>query len=290
MLLDLYNRYPKDKQYAPLSLFQSMLNYEEKLDQQKANEIKEKIIEDFPNSIYAKMLQGEETVLNGAPEKELDRNYQETFEFFQGGNYQKVLEQTSKIKKEHENARFKILRAISYARLNDTISAINELQAALKKQLNKDLENKVNFILTNLRDPSKIKEQNLLASRQFLYLFDKNDPQTSILIIKKSGVDINYLKTLISDFHQKTYPNTPLEISALLIGLENYLLMIKSFDNVDAVLKYNRALENEQSILEQLGRSSYRIMGITDKNFKDFYKKRDLEGYYQFYQKKYLNN
>ena len=66
--------------------------------------------------------------------------------------------------------------------------------------------------------------------------------------------------------------------------------MIKNFDNVDAVLKYNRALESEENILEQLSRSSYRIMGITDKNFKDFYKKRDLEGYYQFYQKKYLNN
>jgi len=288
MFLALYKRYPKDKQYAPLSLFQSMLNFEEKLDQQKANKIKDKIIQGFPNSIYAKMLKGEETVLNGGKEKELDRHYQETFELFQGGNYQKVLERTSKIKKE--NPKVKILRAISYARLNDTISAINELQAALKKQLNKDLENKVNFILTNLKDPSKITEQNLLASREFSYLFDKKDPQTSILIIKKSGVDINYLKTLISDFHQKTYPNKPLEISALLIGLENYLLMIKSFDNVDAVLKYNRALENEESILEQLSRSSYRIMGITDKNFKQFYKKRDLEGYYQFYQKKYLNN
>ena len=142
MFLDLYNRYPKDKQYAPLSLFQSMLNYEEKLDQQKANEIKEKIIQGFPNSIYAKMLKEEESVLNGAQEKELDRHYQETFEFFQGGNYQKVLEQTSKIKKEHENPRFKILRAISYARINDTISAINELKTALKKQLNKDLETK----------------------------------------------------------------------------------------------------------------------------------------------------
>ena len=290
MFIDLYNRYPKDKQYAPLSLFQSMLNYEEKLDQQKANEIKEKIIESFPNSIYAKMLKGEETVLNGDQEKKQDRYYKETFEFFQSGNYQKVLERTSKIKKEYENPKVKILRAISYARLNDTISAINELQAALQKQLNKDLENKVNFILTNLRDPSKIKEQNLLVSRQFSYLFDKKDTQTSILVIKKSGVDINYLKTLISDFHQKTYPNKPLEISALLIGLENYLLMIKSFDNVDDVLKYNRALENDESILEQLSRSSYRIMGITDKNFKDFYKKRDLEGYYQFYQKKYLNN
>ena len=290
MFLDLYNRYPKDKQYAPLSLFQSMLNYEEKLDQQKANEIKEKIIESFPNSIYAKMLNGEETVLKGDQEKEQDRYYMETYELFQSGNYQKVLERTSKIKKEYENPKVKILRAISYARLNDTISAINELQTTLQKQLNKDLENKVNFILTNLRDPSKIKEQNLLVSRQFSYLFDKKETQTSILIIKKSGVDINYLKTLISDFHQKTYPNKPLEISALLIGLENYLLMIKSFDNVDDVLKYNIDLENDESILEQLSRSSYRIMAITDKNFKDFYKKRDLEGYYQFYQKKYLNN
>ena len=69
--------------------------------------------------------------------------------------------------------------------------------------------------------------------------------------------------------------------------MENYLLMIKSFDNVDDVLKYNIDLENDESILEQLSRSSYRIMAITDKNFKDFYKKRDLEGYYQFYQKQY---
>jgi len=112
----------------------------------------------------------------------------------------------------------------------------------------------------------------------------------SLFILPKEGVDINYLKTLISDYHTNDFENEVFEISAMLMGLDKHLLMIKTFDNSSDVVVYNQLIMENVDIVNQLNKSDYKVLAISFENFKDFYKNKDIEGYYNFFKKNYLDN
>ena len=96
----------------------------------------------------------------------------------------------------------------------------------------------------------------------------------------KQGVDINYLKTLISNYHSLVFENEVFEISAMMMGLDRHILMIKTFDNSSNAVIYNQLLIEDQQINEELNKANFRIMAISLENFKEFYKNKDMKGYY----------
>ena len=66
--------------------------------------------------------------------------------------------------------------------------------------------------------------------------------------------------------------------------------MIKTFDNSSNVVIYNQLLIEDQKINKELNKSNFRIMAISLENFKEFYKNKDMKGYYEFFINNYLNN
>ena len=109
-----------------------------------------------------------------------------------------------------------------------------------------------------------------------------------VLVLPKKEVDVTYLKTLISDFHTKELPNEVFEISALLLGLDQHLIMIKTFQNEQGSMDYYQVFTNNRSIKDYLKKSQHKIMSISFENFKEFYRNKDTEGYYKFFKHKYL--
>ena len=109
-----------------------------------------------------------------------------------------------------------------------------------------------------------------------------------VLLLPKSGVDVTYLKTLISDFHINSIWNEVFEISALLLGVDQHLLMIKFFENSKESMEYYNLFVEESTIMSVVNKSPYKLMSISTENFKDFYKNKDTEGYYNFFRKNYL--
>ena len=136
----------------------------------------------------------------------------------------------------------------------------------------------------------KMKKANAQALAESPYLYRSNHPHMILIILPKEGVDINYLKTLISDYHSSDFENEVFEISAMMMGLDKHLLMIKSFDNSTDVMAYSQLLKSNTEIVNQLNKSDYKVFGISFENFKEFYKNKDTEGYYNFFKKNYLDN
>ena len=112
----------------------------------------------------------------------------------------------------------------------------------------------------------------------------------TLLVLPKQGVDINYLKTLISDYHSVDFENEDFEISAMMMGLDQHLLMIKTFISVESVMSYTKRLELNTVIMNNLNKSEYKIVAISMENFKEFYKNKDTEGYFKFFKRNYLDN
>ena len=119
------------------------------------------------------------------------------------------------------------------------------------------------------------------------YLYRGGDQHMLLVLVPKKS-DITYLKTIVSDFNTKEITDAVFEISALLLGKDHHIIMIKYFESAKEAMEYYYLFQQNQGISRELQKTDHKIMLITSENFKDFYKNSDAEGYYRFFLKNYL--
>ncbi len=285
------SRFKDDEEYAPLAYYNIYLNYKKQNKLSKANEVSKTILKKHPNSIYAYMINESASINNEVDKKNEDeKTYQKTYKKYLEKNYKEVLFLTEKIKNDKYQTKYILLRAISFLAESDTIKCKQELQKIVSISSETNEGKTANHLITSLKNPSQMLKANEIALTGSDYLFRANSPHISIIVLPKQGVDITYLKTLISDYHSLAFSNEVFEITSMLMGPEKHLIMIKTFNTAKETLEYNDLLIQDKNINQELNRSSFRVMPISFENFKQFYKDQDLEGYYRFFTKNYLKN
>ena len=66
--------------------------------------------------------------------------------------------------------------------------------------------------------------------------------------------------------------------------------VLKTVKNALNTITYNQLLLEDPKINKELNKSTFRIMAISLDNFKEFYKNKDMSGYYTFFINNYLEN
>ena len=284
----IFTRFPTDEQYAALALYNVYINYLE-TNNPKATNSKETLLSKYPNSIYAKMIVDPNYTSEILSKKDLaELNYQEIFLLYKENVFDQVLVKTENISDEKYKNKLLLLRALSFIQKEEMDKATTILNNISEED--EKVSQEAKYILDAINDPSKMKKANELALAGSPYLYRSNYQHMIILVLPKEGVDVTYLKTLISDFHTNSLGNEVFEISALLLGLDQHLLMIKSFENIKKSMDYYELFIQEGSVMEVLNKSEYMIMSISFENFQEFYKNKDAQGYYNFFTKNYLTN
>ena len=280
----IFIRFPSDKQYAALALYNMYINYSE-ANSPKTKTTKETLLKKYPNSIYAKMVTDPNYNSEALTNKELaEKSYKEIFDFYKGGMFDQVIIKTKNITKDEYKNKLLLLRALSFLEKEEVEKAMILLNK-ISKEDEKAFE-EAKYISQAIRDPSKMKKANEIAASGSPYLYRSNNQHMIILVLPKD-VDVTYLKTVISDFNINNIGNEAFEISALLLGLEQHLLMIKPFDNIEESMVYYNLFVDEKTVMGLLNKSPHKIMSISLENFQEFYKNKDVEGYYNFFTKNY---
>ena len=284
----IFTRFPTDEQYAALALYNVYINYLE-TNNPKATNSKETLLSKYPNSIYAKMIVDPNYTSEILSKKDLaELNYQEIFLLYKENVFDQVLVKTENISDEKYKNKLLLLRALSFIQKEEMDKATTILNNISEED--EKVSQEAKYILDAINDPAKMKKANELALAGSPYLYRSNNQHMIILVLPKEGVDVTYLKTLISDFHTNSLGNEVFEISALLLGLDQHLLMIKSFENIKKSMSYYELFIQEGSVMEVLNKSEYKIMSISFENFQEFYKNKDTQGHYNFFTKNYLTN
>ena len=108
-----------------------------------------------------------------------------------------------------------------------------------------------------------------------------------MIVIPKQGTDITYLKILVSDFNNKNYSSEIFEINSMMLGLDYYLLLVKTFENSNKAMKYKNTISLEESINNELEKKEHVKFVISEENYLEFYKNKDIEGYLKFFKNNY---
>ena len=291
LFMSLLSRFPYDETYAPLAYYSTYLNYQDAENHQDAEMMKSLLLKSFPNSIYSSILTDPDFQEELAAKKDKkEEKYQLLHQSYLVNEYQKVIQQTNEIEEDEYKIKYMFLRALSYASIKDTINTLSNLTAIIELKLDDEISNEAEYLLSVIKNPAAMQKANEQALVESPYLYRSNASHMALLILPKKEVDINYVKTLISDYHAMDFENEVFEISAMMMGLDQHLLMIKTFANVEDIMLYNQLLKSSTTIINEINKSDYKILAISMENFKEFYKNKDVEGYYNFFKKNYLDN
>ena len=291
LFMNLLSRFPYDKNYAALAYYNVYINHLEVGKDLEAEVMKNLLLHNFPNSVYAQLLTNpnfQDQLIGLQNEDELA--YQGVYQLYVTKQYIQVIEKCKLVSDDDYQSKYLFLKALSFSALKDSSKCINILDKIVSIDKDASIIKEAIYLLEAIKNPGKVEKANEQALTDSPYLFRSGNTHMSLFILPKEGVDINYLKILISDYHAKDFENEVFEISAMLLGLDKHLLMIKTFDNSSDVVDYNQLIMEDVDIVDQLNKSDYKVLAISFENFKEFYKNNDVEGYYNFFKKNYLDN
>ena len=291
LFMNLLSRFPYDKNYAALAYYNVYINHLEVGRDKEAEAMKILLLHNFPNSVYTQLLINpnfQDQLVSLQNEDEIA--YQGVYQLYVAKQYIQVIEKCKIVSDDDYQSKYLFLKAISFSALKDLSQCINILDKIVSIDTDPQVVKEAIYLLEAIKNPEKVKKANEQALTDSPYLFRSGNTHMSLFILPKEGVDINYLKILISDYHTNDFENEVFEISAMLMGKDKHLLMIKTFDNSSDVVDYNQLIMEDVDIVNQLNKSDYKVLAISFENFKDFYKNKDIEGYYNFFKKNYLDN
>ncbi|MBE9490930.1 MAG: tetratricopeptide repeat protein [Bacteroidetes bacterium] len=292
----LIERFPMNKNrllvyYQLYRLFTNDENFE------KAEIYKNLIIEQYPESDYAKLLLDPDFYKELEARRNLAQTlYDETYDHYEAQRYYTVYSNSTRALAEFKEppellAKFEYLRAISLGK----IEVVDSLQLALEKLVIKYPDSEVTPLAQNildyLKDPNdttntKKAEEVIDVS---IYEFNQRSKQIFALVVAEDKININALKVRISDFNKKYYSLVNLSITNILLDASTHFIMVGNFNTIDESMDYYNAIITNEYVYANLTESDYDGFVIAQENYPVFYKDKDVTKYLAFFRQNYFN-
>lgn len=265
---------------------------------EKAEIYKNLIIEQYPESDYAKLLLDPDYYKELEARRNLAQTlYDETYEHYEAQRYYTVYSNSTRALTEFDEppeilAKFEYLRAISLGK----IEVVDSLQVALENLVMKYPDSEVTPLAQNildyLRDPSdttstKEPEEVIDVS---IYEFNSNSKQIFALVVADNKININALKVRISDFNIKYFRLENLSITNILLDASTHFIMVGNFNTIDEAMNYYNAIITNEYVYANLTEDDYDGFVIAQENYPVFYKDKDVKKYLTFFRQNYFED
>jgi len=293
---ELLRRYPKGL-FPTESYYQLYRLYTQQGNTAQANEYKNKLLREYPDSEYAKMLSDPDYLKKlEAMKAQVARNYDRSFTNYANGDHEMVIAAADSmlrlLKDDKLRPKFALLRAMS-------IGATQKLavyRAALE-----------GVIIDYPTEPEKVKAEELLGYVKTLmgeelpdeapkaevipvveegYVFEPDANHYFALVVSKP-VQVADVKARLSNFNDRQFSTESLTVKNVQMSPEQELVFVQGFGTTKKAMDYITALVLDQEFFISLDRSKMKQFLISEKNFALFYKRKNTEEYMEFFLKNY---
>ena len=149
-----------DTSFIPLTYYNLYINFKEQNLKKQAINMKEKLLLEYPNSVFSKIILNPNYLENQQDINSVDvKEYEEVYTNLALKNHDEILMKTSSLKEGDLKGKYTFIRAISMLSKGDTTTTLN-LLAEVKRGKDKNLSNYASTIIETLKDPSKLIESN----------------------------------------------------------------------------------------------------------------------------------
>lgn len=261
----------------------------------KANYYKDLILNNYPESDYAKLIKNPNYLKEeNSEKKEVEEYYKKTYGYYQREYYKACVmncdESTQLYPDNHMKTKFLLLKAQATGKMGEREKCINLLNQLTAKHGSTEEGKEAAELLAYLkkaeeRNKAKKEEEERLAKG---YVYNPSSKHTAVLIVPDEKEDLEKVKIAISNFNGQYFKLANLSVSAIFLDKKNQMVSIKNFDDADAALKYYKAFKNNNSYLKSLNDKGYDLFVIDYENYPIFFSKKNVQEYLEFFSKHYL--
>lgn len=268
-------------------------------DLAKSDYYKNLILNNYPESDYAKI------ILNPDYYKIIEQNrnmvnnfYASTYLFFNNKEYLKTIDHCSQSDSLYPNnelrPKFSLLKAHSYAYVGKMSEYESELNNIIKnypkseeKPLAEDMLNLLSKYKKNnngaLPEINKLDEDSALQANKYPYKYDSAALYFYVMVIDMMNADINDLKIKYSDYNNKYFSLSKLNISAFFLDDYRQMITVSKFQDLESALIYYNAVKEDKEIFDKYHPRDLRQFIISADNYPILYKNKKVEQYLEYF-------
>ncbi|RMF21954.1 MAG: hypothetical protein D6765_14950, partial [Bacteroidetes bacterium] len=293
----LLQRYP-DTQYQLDALYLLYIANKELGNTARADYYKNKIINEYPETTYARLLSDptyvQQLLTN---EKRLNNYYDETYALFTKGQYQQAYDRIEQVGaqfgSQHKlQARFELLKAMCLGNLQGKEAYIQGLKAFIGKYPETPEATRAKEILRLLgaavaRGPGQVRDTALTTP----FKLEENKLHY-VIVVFNGQIDLNEAKNQIADYHREFHKLDRLRLSNIYLGTQKErrpIIVIRRFKNKDEAMKYYEGVQLNRDKFLDPKQFQYELFPITQNNYREILRAKSIEGYPEFFALHYLN-
>ncbi len=292
----LNNRYPANK-YKVATYYQLYKIYTATRNQAQADNYKNKLFNEFPNSEYTQILKNPNYIAEKNSQKgEVELFYTETFNQYASGNYTEAFNKSAlsftKFGKNEFEGKFAYIKAMSTGK----IKGADSLEAALKQfkvlypkePATKQAQDVLN-VLYDLKHPSEA-TGNATGAVNNTDTFNLNLEAEHFVIIlyPDEPAMANTFKNSLANFSTTFYSNKNYNISSSLFGAAQQLTIVKTFKNAAEAIGFEYNLKSDKTVFTgNVKAELFTILSVSAENLPKVYKRKQVETYKPFHDEHY---
>jgi tetratricopeptide (TPR) repeat protein len=295
----LLTRYDSTK-YHPNTYYQLYLMFTKNSNTQKADYYKSLILEEYPETDYAKVIENPNYAEKAvASEELLEEVYSRAYEYFKQGYYSKCYEISTKALEEYPESpyvpKFKLLIALSLGRIDGEARMISELEEVSKVYGSREEGEEARKILDFLKNGKEIATieeaeeeamEEVIEEKKKQYKYDLGAQHNFVILIPDTA-DYNKLQAKISDFNRRFFGSKGLKTSMIPIKDGKVMVVVSKVGFSAPALNYYNTFLNAGADTEVFRQREYPSFVISFDNYAKFYKDQISEAYLLFFAENY---
>lgn len=263
----------------------------------RANYYKEKIISNYSNSEYAKIIMNPDyqNILK-ASRNEIEKFYGETFSAYRQGKFGEVIAMVSKADSFYSSSdlmpRFALLRAYSIGKTKGINDYEHALQGVVAKYPKDDAKAKAQELLDFLKKMKETIVDSVALKDTLVYrspfTFKDSAEHQCIIVISAKKLNINEFKLRVANFNQEYFSLSELHVSNVLMDLDHHIVSVKSFQLASKAKDYYDLINQDGKVFKDINPNEYQLFPISTDNYTIFYQQKKMEEYKKFFAENYL--
>ena len=319
----LNQKYPNNSYELP-SYYYIYKMYKEDGNNSKAQQYKQKIMAEYPESNYAKVISDPDYFKKLEEEQNvLEEKYSMVLEKFKNGMFYSVINDCNSLIQKHEDEKYlsklAYLKAMSVGRTQDIVSFRKALKNVTENYPDTDVaesaNNTLNFLeKTELEQISSYfaknkKKQDIQkeAEKQSVdqkeeeiqpsieeeekspYRYREDDSYYFVIIASTENVDIDKFKFDLINFNLDYYLQKDYTTSSQSFNEHNTIVSVKRFKDLETVRDYYDVLsKREERVFSDINEKHYEYFYVSVKNYSTLLEKKSIIEYIKFFENKLL--
>jgi len=287
----LNSRYPENSREAA-TWYQLYRNYDKTGRDIQRNEVKNKVIQNYPNSEYAQLLINP-NMLAEQEQKSFydDRVYEEIFYVFKKEQYAKVISDVNahknNVKRSELRAKFDLIYAFAKGNLYGKDSLEFYLRKTRQDNLGSEAADDAMSILENFE---KERKNKFLARQDSLkkekaFIVSENEPHYFVMIYNNMKNKSSELLNKISNFNDEFYSTQNLKSKSIAWSNNEDAIVVKPFRSNSESGHYYGTFQ-QKFLVNNIDLGELNFM-ISKTNYAKLFKYKEVLQYIDFYRKNY---